>query len=193
MLIKEVKLKVALVMVMAGLLIGFVPTNAFAHSQLESSTPEDGQTIQEQTDTIELQFSAGIESASTLTLTNEAGEELPVEVNTNGSSLEAKTEEPLANGVYEVAYNILSEDTHPVEGTFSFTVNAEEAEEPEAEAEPETEEPADEENQEEPVEAPDNQVDTEQESSGFSFIWIAVIIVVIGLVAGAVSRTRNRK
>lgn len=162
------------------------PLIASAHSQVESSVPSDGETVEESIDTITVEFSAGIEGASTLTLFNQEDEEVPVEVNVEASSLEVRSEQPLENGEYRAVYSIMSEDTHPVEGEFTFTVNAEQA------AEEET--PVVEEEQEEAVEAPDTETaDSEEESSGSSLIWIFVVVVVAGLATGIIRGMRKRK
>ncbi|MDQ0207461.1 copper resistance CopC family protein [Alkalicoccobacillus murimartini] len=193
MVTKEVGKRSLLAALLAIVLLwAFMPTVVSAHSQLESSSPEDGQTLEESIDSVVLEFSAGIESASTITILNEAEEEIPVDINVNASSLDAQTEAPLPNGEYRIVYTILSEDSHPVEGEISFVVNAEEPEESASEEadSDQTEVPPVEEEQEEPVEAPDTDVETE--SSGFSFIWIVVVVAAIGLIAGVAGRMAKR-
>ncbi|TSB47855.1 copper resistance CopC family protein [Alkalicoccobacillus porphyridii] len=177
----------------AVLLCFIYPATASAHSQLESSVPEDGQTVEESLDTITIHFSGGIEAASTMSLIKDNEEEIALEIEVDGSTLTARVEQPLANGEYEAMYTILSEDTHPVEGAFSFTVATEE--ESTIEEKPDqTEAPPVEEEQEEAVEAPDQQAsDANTESAGLGIGWIIALVAIAGILSGVVMRLVKRK
>ncbi|MCM2674125.1 copper resistance CopC family protein [Alkalicoccobacillus plakortidis] len=195
------KAKVASLFLVVGLIIGGAPAVTYAHSHLESTVPEDGQTVDEAVETIELSFDGGIEQASDVQVFTEAGDEIePAAVTITSPEIEVELTEPLENGEYRVTYNIISADTHPVEGEFTFTVDAEEVAEPAEEA---TEEEATEEDttSEEPAEAESEETDQSQVSDeqqedneeSSSMLWIIGGIVLVVIVIGAVVATRKKK
>lgn len=192
------KKKVVSLALLVSLLVGVSPSVTYAHSHFESSVPEEGQTVEEAVETIELSFDGGIEQASTVQLFTADGEEIDISaVNVNSPNIEAELAAPLANGDYRVAYNVLSADTHPVEGEFTFTVNAEEAvaeEDTEDEANEEevaeTEESAEAEEQETNV--ADEQQEEETEESSNTIIWIVGAVLVVGVILGALAGFRRK-
>lgn len=101
-----------------------IPQVVFAHSHIAETYPADGEVVTEQLTEIELLFDAGIEQHSTITLTNELGEELAIkEQLVQSPALIANLESPLENGTYTVDWHVLGEDGHPTNGTFSFVVD----------------------------------------------------------------------
>jgi methionine-rich copper-binding protein CopC len=108
-----------------SLAFAFAATSAFAHAQLESSTPAVGATVASPSE-IRLVFSEGVEPKfSGLALTGPGG----------AAALGATSVEPghrnvlivpvaksLSPGVYTVKWHAVSVDTHHTQGTFEFTV-----------------------------------------------------------------------
>ncbi|MEY8750623.1 copper resistance CopC family protein [Alkalicoccobacillus gibsonii] len=194
------KKKVVSLALLVGLLIGVSPSVTYAHSHFESSVPEEGQTVEEAVETIELSFDGGIEQASEVQVFTADGEEIETTaVTVNSPNIEVELSEPLANGDYRVAYNVLSADTHPVEGELTFSVEAEEAiveEDTEDEATTEeevtdTEESADTEEQDTNV--ADEQQEEDSEESSNSIIWIVGAVLVVGVILGALAGFRRKR
>lgn len=97
-------------------------SNAFAHTTLESSTPQDGEVIQEELKQIILTFGTKIEQGSEFTLQNSNGESIPVEnISISENQLLGDITTPLDNGDYQVKWNIIGADGHVMEGDISFT------------------------------------------------------------------------
>ncbi|MFC4714102.1 copper resistance CopC family protein [Planococcus dechangensis] len=112
-----------------------LPMTAQAHSVLEASTPTDGEVVTEQLDTIALDFSAGIEQGSSMTMTMD-GEAVDFsEVAVMDDQLIGTPAQELLDGSYVVEYAVLSEDGHPIEGTMAFELEAGVTEQASAEAE----------------------------------------------------------
>ncbi|MFK3937757.1 copper resistance protein CopC [Alkalihalobacillus sp. NPDC078783] len=194
------KKKVVSLALVVGLLIGVTPNVTYAHSHMDSSVPEEGQTVEEAVETIELSFDGGIEQASTVQVFTVDGEEMETAaVNIDSPNIEIELAEPLANGDYRVTYNVLSSDTHPIEGEFTFSVNAEEAvaeeeTEDEATAEEEvaeTDESA--ETEEQDTNVADEQQEEETEESSNSIIWIVGGVLVVGVILGALAGFRRKR
>lgn len=69
-------------------------TNTYAHSYVDESIPADGETVEEPVETLTLHFDAGIEPATTVTITDQDGEEFAVQdenVEGDDSSLSLKS------------------------------------------------------------------------------------------------------
>lgn len=95
----------------------------FAHTDIKMTTPSDGQIIEGNVNELTLVFETPIESKSIVTLTDENGEEIPLSISVNNDTMIAKIETPLENGTYEVKWNIIGEDGHPMSGSYLFMVN----------------------------------------------------------------------
>lgn len=100
-----------------------ISTSVSAHSTLESSSPSDGETVQEQLMEITMQYNTSIDPMSTFTLTETSGKEVSVETTVNDNVLSGTIDRPLANGEYTVEWNIIGADGHPITGTYAFTVD----------------------------------------------------------------------
>ncbi|MEN0643223.1 copper resistance protein CopC [Alkalicoccobacillus gibsonii] len=187
------KKKVVSLALLVGLLIGVSPSVTYAHSHFESSVPEEGQTVEEAVETIELSFDGGIEQASEVQVFTADGEEIETTaVNVNSPNIEVELSEPLANGDYRVAYNVLSADTHPVEGEFTFSVEAEEAiVEEDTEDEATTEEEVTDTEEQDTNVADEQQEDSEESSN--SIIWIIGAVLVVGVILGALAGFRRKR
>nr|WP_304214914.1 copper resistance protein CopC [Fredinandcohnia onubensis] len=182
----------------AILLAMTISNSVFAHSHLEGSNPADGETITEPITEISLEFDGKIEQGSFIEVTTTSGQAVELQDIMIGEGILTGTvSEPLANDDYQVKWSIMSADGHPLEGEFSFTVNA-----------PVTE--TDEEVAEEPSETPEAVEDTtgeekqstesqeeassdevKEESSYTTVILIGLLIVII--VGGFFLITKKRK
>lgn len=118
---------------------------AFAHSELTDSTPTDGAVVKEQLDEVSITFSGKIEKGSDITVTDSEGDKMDAkELTIDNTKMTVTFDEPLDNDTYNVDWNVLSGDGHPVEGTYSFSVDAKEvAEEKEDVVEEKVEKEAD--------------------------------------------------
>ena len=106
------------------LLVFSLNGHAFAHTGLESSSPQNGETISEEIQQIILTFETKIEQTSTIQLKSADGTEIPVkEITINDNQMVGNLEAPLDHGDYQVLWNIIGADGHPIEGTFTFNVN----------------------------------------------------------------------
>lgn len=98
---------------------------ASAHTDLSTTNPEDGSEVTEAIDSISLTYSGQIEEGSSFEVLDAEGTEVSVnEFTVTDGVLTGNLEAPLENGEYTVNWNSISEDGHPLEGTFGFTVNA---------------------------------------------------------------------
>lgn len=110
---------------MLALLLMFAlsPAGASAHSALVSAVP--GESSDKAVSEIALTFNEAIDKGSKATVTNEAGEEQPLQgIAVKGQKLTATLETPLQSGTYEVSWRVISADGHPLKGSYSLKVDA---------------------------------------------------------------------
>lgn len=149
-----------------------VSTTAFAHSNLGGSTPADGEVVTAPLEEIILNFDGKIEEGSYFDLQNTTGTNVDVEEFIIGEgTLTGTLVEALPNDEYTVNWSIISADGHPLEGTFSFTMNTP-IPEPVVEEEP-AEQPITE-------EAPgaEEQPSAKEESSSSTFVIVLAVIII---------------
>ena len=101
-------------------------TRAQAHAFLDRASPAVGSSVPTAPSVVTLWFTQDLEPAfSNVTVTNEAGQRVDLG-NTRiqpGSPAELQIGlKPLPPGTYLVSWHVLSVDTHPTEGTFTFEV-----------------------------------------------------------------------
>ena len=109
-----------------SLALALAATQAFAHAQLEISTPPVGGTIASASE-IRLEFSEGVEPRfSKVTLTGPGGAAVPLGAATTAAGNQAvlivPIAKPLSAGEYKVHWQAVSVDTHHTQGSFEFTV-----------------------------------------------------------------------
>lgn len=98
--------------------------NAFGHTGLESSSPQDGEVITAGPNDIKMTFETKVEQGSTFEVTNANGEPISIEnITLSNNQLTGRLLNELANGAYKVNWKIIGADGHPIEGEFSFSVN----------------------------------------------------------------------
>lgn len=188
-----------------------LPMTAHAHSVLESSTPAEGSVIAEPLEQVVLDFSAGIEQGSDMSMTMDGAAVDFSEVAVMEDQLIGTPAQELEDGSYVVEYDVLSQDGHPIQGSLAFELQAGEEE---AAQEEQAEEAAQEEQAEEAVdeqeadeaEATESEQteasDVEQASSGepeapsedagSSMTLIIAGIAIILLIAAVVLMRRKR-
>ena len=102
------------------------PRAAFFHATLRSSSPAAGSTLDRAPDRIRLVFSEEIEpSLGSIRLIDPSGRTTRLAASGDPrdvSALVAPTPAGLANGSYRVEWRIVSEDGHPMGGSFGFTI-----------------------------------------------------------------------
>lgn len=182
-------------------LLLLLPTTALAHTNMESSSPKEMETVTAPLTEIVLTFNTDIEKLSTFTLLNEEGHQVDVDTKTvEGTILKGAFDDPLPNGEYTVNWKIVGEDGHVIERNFKFKVdmpeqNTDKVAETDAESlSPAT--PADDSPSKPANESPDEEpsVQTPVQSSSNSnnpVIWIGAGVLVLVIILGLALRRRK--
>jgi hypothetical protein len=112
-------------LVAGGVAIGAVPS-AWAHAFLDHASPAVGSSVPASPPIVTLWFTQDLEPAfSGVTVTNEAGQRVDLGniQSPQGSPAELQIGlKPLPPGTYLVSWHVVSVDTHPTEGTFTFDI-----------------------------------------------------------------------
>jgi copper transport protein len=117
---------VALLVLVAGWLFAGVVTAgpASAHAELVSSTPADGEHLTSSPGSVTLRFSEHVSIgpgyARVLDAHGRRVDRKPPAV--SGDVVTVPLRETLSRGAYVVTYRVISADSHPVEGAYSFAV-----------------------------------------------------------------------
>ncbi|MCM3668982.1 copper resistance protein CopC [Mesobacillus maritimus] len=170
--------------------------SAFAHTGLKSSSPQNGELINEELKQIILTFETKVEQGSTFELQKLNGETISVEnISLSENQMVGNFPNSLENGEYQVNWKIIGADGHPIEGEFSFSIDkpvteepAEEQVEPQEETQPQTE--VEEEKIETVNEATD---DKNQQDKTPSYVIPTIIGVLIVIVVGSFLLIMKRK
>jgi methionine-rich copper-binding protein CopC len=105
--------------------IGAAPA-AQAHAFLEHASPAVGSSVPVPPPIVALWFTQDLEPAfSSVTVTNEAGQRVDLANARISQDSPAELQiglKPLAPGTYLVSWHVVSVDTHPTEGTFTFEI-----------------------------------------------------------------------
>ena len=118
--------RLALLGVLAGAL---VPASAFAHATIVSTTPSDQQVLRVQPASVSLKWSEAVDLGEhAVRLLDSSGSEIAVEPARHGpggpSTAVLALPAGLSDGTYVVAWRVVSSDSHPVSGAFSFSVGS---------------------------------------------------------------------
>lgn len=126
-----------------GVLLAFVllvtPHSAFAHTHMVSSSPEKDEQVEQLIHQIQLDFHTDIAPLSSFTVTGEQGAIELEEIQVEGARMTGLLAGDLENGTYTVDWKIVGEDGHPMEGSYSFSVNVPESAVTEEQTEPSAE------------------------------------------------------
>lgn len=194
--------------IIIGMLFALVfafPTTIFAHTQLEMSSPKEGETVTTELKDVSLQFNTNIEKLSSFKIIHESKQEVPLDQTTiegNTMTRHIMDGTALENGTYTVEWRIVGKDGHPIEGKYDFVVDIK-AKEPVTETNAKEPEIADQEGAE-PKETPEvtsetasgNQANTESDinQTGTNNIWIYFVVgIVIILIVAGVGRGMTRR
>ena len=102
----------------------FVVPEVYAHTYLDSTNPSDGSTITQDLQTISLNYSGIIEEGSTFNVRTSSGSDVPLDsITLKESVLSGTFASPIPNDTYTVNWKSISQDGHPLAGSFSFTVH----------------------------------------------------------------------
>lgn len=177
-------------------LILALPNLAQAHSHQESSSPEENEEVTAPLDEITVTFDSGIASGNMTVTNNTSGEEVePDSVDVESNAIIASFSEPLQNGEYVVYWENIGDDTHHIDGEFTFVVNVEEEGEEESAVEEDiTEEESTDEATEQETDVEQDQSETETAESGSAVLWISIILAILfigGLIGFIVSRKKK--
>ena len=112
--------------VVAGAVALVAAPSARAHASLDHASPPVGSSVPASPPVVSLWFTQDLEPAfSGVTVTNEAGQRVDLGNAQIPQGNPAKLEiglKPLAPGTYLVSWHVVSVDTHPTEGTFTFEI-----------------------------------------------------------------------
>ena len=119
--------KVVMTLAVGAVALGAEPS-AQAHAFLDHASPAVGSSVPTAPIVLTLWFTQDLEPAfSNVTVTNEAGQRVDLG-NARippGSAAELQIGlKPLPRGTYLVSWHVVSVDTHPTEGTFTFEVGS---------------------------------------------------------------------
>ena len=99
---------------------------AVAHAFLDHAAPRVGSTVSQAPIELALSFTQNLEPAlSTVEVFDEKGAKVDkgdVTVDPNDGALLRVSLNPLPHGTYKVVWHVVSVDTHPTEGDFTFQV-----------------------------------------------------------------------
>lgn len=99
-----------------------LPT-ASAHDTLASSSPADGDSVEQAPTTLDLTYSDDVLNLSPVVRLNDsAGNEIFAETPTVTDNTASIDLPPLPADDYEIQWRVVSSDGHPIEGTVRFTV-----------------------------------------------------------------------
>ena len=168
----------ALFLFSTGYVGGVLP--ASAHADLVGTNPVDGSVLESAPESITLSFNSNLlKSMAELAVSNSAGELIPgIVAESVQATASALWPANLPGDTYTIAYRIVSEDGHPVTGSFSFSYPDVESTSPSesVSAEPQVsalETPA--------VEAQSTDSDS---NSGSMLVWVLGVIALALIVVG---------
>ncbi|MFD1887864.1 copper resistance CopC family protein [Paenibacillus wenxiniae] len=106
-----------------------IPFTASAHTSLESATPAKDAKVQRAVTEIQMNFNTPIAELSSFTVTSSGGQSVTVQdIKVDGSSMSGQPATPLTSGMYRVQWKIVGEDSHPIEGSYAFSVDVPDSE-----------------------------------------------------------------
>lgn len=119
--LSALKLGFAALLVAALSVFAFAP--ASAHDQLVSSNPEDGSTVDQQPEWIEMTFSGDIQQVGSEVKVVIDGKNVSAgELTADGKKVSVALPDNLKPGDYKVTWRVVSSDGHPISGDFDFTI-----------------------------------------------------------------------
>lgn len=95
---------------------------ASAHDQLISTDPQDGAVLEAAPTSVGLTFSEDVLDISTTVVVAGPDGSVPATASVQGTTVTATLPDGLPDGAYTVTWRVVSNDGHPVQGSFGFTV-----------------------------------------------------------------------
>ena len=116
----------SLLAIVAAVALGFTllwSAPASAHDRLVSSNPEHGEELDEQPDWLEMEFSGQLQQVGAEIKVMHDGTDVSAgEITIEDRTLKSALPDDLKPGAYTVNWRVVSEDGHPISGTFDFTL-----------------------------------------------------------------------
>lgn len=108
------------------LALSWLPGGLIAHTALVSSSPADGDTLQQSPDSVELVFQAPVRLMK-FELATAAGQPVTLQVprGNEGQERFSIPLTPLQAGQYRASWTVMGSDTHRMTGTFAFAIGEE--------------------------------------------------------------------
>ncbi len=106
--------------------LGAAASPASAHAQLVTTSPADGAHVEPAPSQVALRFSEPVSlQLGGVRVLNTNGERVDEDdAKADGANVTVGLRDGLADGAYVVAWNVVSADSHPVNGAFTFVVGA---------------------------------------------------------------------
>lgn len=195
---------VLLALVAALLLaLALAPPAVHAHDTLIATDPEDGATLETSPEQITLTYSANILDVSPVVRISDEDGELLTEITprVEGPDAIADIADPLPAGTHTIQWRVVSSDGHPIEGTFTITVEQDAAaddgdgqddQQPSDEGEGQAEEsdPADEDDQATEADETEQGTDTaagDQDDGGSATLPLLLAVIGVAVVGVAIA------
>ncbi|MEO1055744.1 MAG: copper resistance CopC family protein, partial [Actinomycetota bacterium] len=118
-------MKRTIVAIAAMLAVLFAPTNAQAHTGLDSSTPADGATVDGPLSEVVLTFSGDVSPIDDGVAVADADGVTQVAASIGSidpTTIVARFDPPLSASAYALAWQVRSADSHVIDGSLSFAV-----------------------------------------------------------------------
>ncbi len=115
-------LRAAAAVVLAGGVGVVAAPAASAHAVLRSTSPRAGEVLTSAPAQVVVTFDDTVTAPGFLTVTGPGGRVDAGPAQVAGDHVSVPLEAGAASGVYAVAYRVVSDDGHPVQGTFGFTL-----------------------------------------------------------------------
>ena len=120
--------RIGLALAAALLMGGVAALPAGAHAELESTDPADGSSLAAPPAQVTLTFGeALVPETVNIAVSSAAGPLTGIAPSTAGPTVTVPWPADAGAGDYRVAYRVVSEDGHPVEGQFAFTITGDDA------------------------------------------------------------------
>lgn len=179
-----------------GAAVGILAASpASAHDRLVSSDPAAGAELDAPVGTITLTFSAEVIADGTQVRVTTPAEDVDAEVVVDGDTVTATFPPSDGGGEHLVQWRVVSSDGHPVEGEYTYSVDAqaEPGAEPDTEPDTEASEPVAADGAEtEAAQSSPTPAGTEEQSDAMPLVYGALLVALIGAAGVLVARSRRR-
>lgn len=110
---------------LAALVLLGLAAPASAHDQLTASSPADGEVLTTAPSSLVLTYSAGIQTigADVQVTGPDGGDYRLGDLTIQGSQVDVPLRTDPGSGAYQVIWRVISSDGHPIDGSFSYTLD----------------------------------------------------------------------